>query len=249
MGALYIPSLPEDVGAAPAAAGVPAGGSQGQVLAKKTGTAYDTEWVTAGGLPTHLIRHGYYGWAGGVGWAFNLTGFFDSPTKTGSETYDYYGQLATAATTEAEASWLFRYLRKTPGSEIHVKFAFATITDARNWVGATLGGMNAALPYSPGYGLFSGVALRGSDVDGDTKFQVFYNGSTAATGVDLDTNPHVWKSRYEGSNNWTTQLDDDDPIEVSSPPVEGFKIATYTKADSVSKIRLWEIVVFEPVTL
>lgn len=39
--------------AGPAGVGVPTGGTAGQVLAKKTGTNYDTEWVNqSGGLPT-----------------------------------------------------------------------------------------------------------------------------------------------------------------------------------------------------
>lgn len=49
MAATQIPRTAAQVGAAPAAAGVPAGGTTGQVLAKSSGSDFATAWVDAAG--------------------------------------------------------------------------------------------------------------------------------------------------------------------------------------------------------
>jgi hypothetical protein len=78
--------------------GVPAGGSTGQVLAKKTGTAYDTEWIDppeGGGGAAPEVRHSNDG------------------------TYDYTG-TAPNGTAEGSSGWAVTRLTLTsPVVEMH----------------------------------------------------------------------------------------------------------------------------------
>lgn len=197
-----------------------------------------------GGGPTqpYLVRNARYGASAGYGWALHQVGFHVNAVVTGSHNS---GSTTSAAAMDAAAGYLWEFVVFNVGAVITVDFELPT-AGARSWVGWTLGGSNAALPYSGAYDSSAAVALRASPPDGDTTFKVYSNGVLTDTGVPIIAGPHRAVFRKAANEQWSVSVDGSTPIEVSGS-MNNFAVTTYSKDGTAKIVKLKELTIADPV--
>ena len=226
--------------------GVPLGGTTGQALLKASDLENDTLWGEIDSAPKQ-VRIAYYGSAYGVGWAFYQQGWPDNSGLAGSHSGNTSaGTLTSVAAENATCGWGWPFLTFLVDAKWYVRFKINNIASTRFWIGSFMGGLDADLPYSPGYNTRDGIGLRGSSFDGDTTFTFYADTNLHDTGVAIDTEWHEFMMARVSPNYFECSLDGSAPVTLLSLRNDGrLNVWSNTKTTTPASVSLSLALVIE----